>query len=151
MATSQPSNYPTSGTVTTLEELNLFLNAVGGFHDGIIKEMHWVNRDFIDSNLAMRPYTFSLATILVQRQWKEPSAVLIVFDRMHSLTLDTNDFVFDSDCEFSEDLLILNIQQSTFKFKSMSYEFKSEWMGIDVRLGSESSPSVKLLRAAEGG
>lgn len=146
MDSSLSNMYPSSGKVTTLEELNNFLNAVGGFHDGIIKEIHWVNRDYVGSNLCMRPYTYSLATILVQRQWKNPSAVLITFDRLHSCSLDTNDFVFGSDCNQSDVWLVLNIELSTFKFNSFTYEFKSDWMGEEVRLGSEESPATLASR-----
>lgn len=129
--------------MTTLEELQSFLKTVGSFHDGIIKEVHWINRDYVAESLSMRAYQLADASMLVQRQWAEPSAVEIQFESVWKMHLDTVNFVFDSSAgtEMSSatlgdarSLLVLNIEYSSVAFEKMRWRDASDWMGPDVRL-----------------
>ena len=132
-------------SVTTVDELEAFLRVVGGFHDGIIKEVHWVNRDSIAENLMMTPYTLSDARMLVQRQWREPSAVEIVFESIWRLKLETVGFVFsttagteESSVELgpSRQLLTLDFENAEVAFERMKWRDASDWMGPDLRFGT---------------
>ena len=132
-------------SVTTLDELEAFLRVVGGFHDGIIKEVHWVNRDWVGENLRMAPYKLADARMLVQRQWREPSAVEIVFESIWRLKLDTVSFVFSTTAGTEESstmlgpsrpLLTLEIEDTEVAFERMKWRDASDWMGADLRFGS---------------
>ena len=130
--------------VTSIAELNEFLSVVGGFHDGILKEVHWRNRDWIDEDLTMRPNSLADARMLVQRQWRSPSAVELMFENVWRMRLDTVGFVFDSEGkeEMSSDLgeprrlLVLQIENSEIAFERMKWRDASEWMGPDSRFAT---------------
>src|SRR5437867_68914 len=66
---------PTFAEIRTEEELNSFLNAVGRFHDGVIHEIHLLNSSYVAADLAMSWDSRLDLRVLVQRQWKNPSAV----------------------------------------------------------------------------
>lgn len=130
-------------TVSTLEELEAFLNHVGHFHDGVLKEVHWVNQDFVNEALCLLPEQLATARLLVQRQWKDPSAVEIVLKRVWSLKLDTVAFIFDSMASTEPtppgepplQLLRLDLEASVMTFERMYWRDASEMMGADVRFG----------------
>jgi len=129
--------------VRTLDELDAFLNVVGGFHDGIIKEVHWVNNDHICEDLSMLPYQRARVRMLVQRQRKNPSAVELVFEDVWRMRLDTLSFIFDSDLAAEEPpkgfgadglpLLVLKMESSEVVFAQMRWRDASEWMGTELR------------------
>jgi hypothetical protein len=79
--------------VSTVAELDQFLVRVGSFHDGILKEVHWVNRDFIEVKLGMHAGRLSDAHVLVQRQYEDPSAVVLLLENVWGLGLDAVDFI----------------------------------------------------------
>lgn len=130
--------------VSTLGELDAFLDHVGGFHDGILKEIHWINGDHVGASSSMLTYKLSSARLLVQRQWKSPSAVEIVLDRVWTVTLDTSAWIYDSVARTERsssflgeprDLLVLDLDGSTFSFERMRWRDASEWMGPEPRFG----------------
>src|SRR4029078_2351127 len=92
-------------SVTTLSQLEEFLAKVGKFHDGVVKEVHWINGDHVDEELSMRPYQPAHARVLVQRQFKDPSAVELRFYDLGWMRLDARDFVFDSAAKTQDDYL----------------------------------------------
>ena len=130
--------------VTTLAELQAFLLAVGNFHDGIIKEVHWINRDYVADTLSMSPYQLSDARVVVQRQWRDPPAVEMVFERVWSFGLDTVIFVFGSAAgtELSstelgpaQPVLVLEMEATRIAFERMRWRDASDWMGPTARFG----------------
>ena len=132
----QMYEYPHAGEVSTLHELDAFLARVGSFHDGVVKEIHWVNGDCVDERLDLKTQQHSCARLLVQRQWDDPSAVEIKLYGVGWMHVDARECVIESGCKASkEGLLLLEIERSEFAFKRMSYRFESSWMGDSVRLG----------------
>lgn len=130
--------------ISTLEELEAFLMKVGNFHDGIVKEVHWVNRDFVNKSLSMMPYQLAQVRMLVQRQWAEPSAVEMRFENVWRVQLDTVDFVFGSEASVemssrtlgqARSLLVLKMENSEIAFERMRWRDASEWMGPEARFG----------------
>ena len=120
---------------------------VGYFHDGIIKEIHWVNRDFVNFNLGMKPYKLAEARILVQRQWRDPSAVEMTFTDVWRLNLDTVELIFESAARMEQSsssvgkprqLLVLTMEDSEIAFSKMRWRDASDWMGETVRFQSPS-------------
>ncbi|RYG45825.1 hypothetical protein EON79_11675 [bacterium] len=135
--------------VSSLEDLERFLDRVVSFHDGIVKEVHWVNRDHIDASLAMSPYRLADARMLVQRQGGDPSAVELYFERIWRCDLNTVDFIFESKAATvtsvdslgpTISLLRLDLESTTLAFERMFWRETSDWMGSDVRFGPFTSP-----------
>lgn len=123
------------GEISTLAQLDAFLDQVGGFHDGVIKEMHWINNDFVSDDLHLMPSQGSTARLLIQRQFDDPSAVEMELQGIKSIFLDTREFVDDSAAITEGGLLVLAIEDSRFIFEQMTYRFVSEWMGEALRFG----------------
>lgn len=128
--------------VTTLEQLNDFLDTVGGFHDGIIKEIHWVNNDYVSPELRMRCYQFASARMLVQRQKERPSAVEIQFENIEGLHIDTVQLATASSARSesrtmpyatARNLLTLQIEQTEIVFEKLRWRDASDWMGPELR------------------
>lgn len=135
--------------ITTLAELEAFLNVVGGFHDGLVKEVHWMNQDDVRADLSMSDDGRSDARILVQRQWSDPSAVEIVFERVWNLTLEAVGFVSDSSATMEPRpvgfdgpplLLALDMDGNKVVFERMRWRDASDWMGSGFRFGDFDVP-----------
>src|SRR6187551_2491956 len=124
------------GEVETLPQLEAFLTFVGGFHDGIIKELHWVNNDHVGTDLSMLPDRGANARILVQRQYLETQAVEIVLRSVQWIRLDTRAFIFGADLAQEHGFLKLILEDSEFVFERMSYRLMPDWMGETVRFGN---------------
>ena len=97
----------------------------------------------------MLPGQLSDARVLIQRQWKSPSAVEIVFEKVWSLELDTIAFIFGSSARIEpssahlgspQALLVLQMEGSKVAFERMFWRDASEWMGSEPRFGSFASP-----------
>src|ERR1044072_9013728 len=135
--------------VSDLKQLNQFLDVVNGFHDGVLKEIHWVNGDHVSESLSLLPCRLSNARMLVQRQANQPSAVEIYFQNIWSITLDTVDFIFESTAEHESPktlldkqlhLLRLNLEGSRIVFERLYWRDASDFMGYDVRFGPFTAP-----------
>ncbi|MCW5941655.1 MAG: hypothetical protein KIS66_05455 [Fimbriimonadaceae bacterium] len=137
--------------VRTYDELEAFLRVVGGFHDGVLKEVHWVNRDHVSASLAMVPYRLADARVLGQRQWANPSAVEIYFEGVWRLSLDTVDFIFGTTAGTAESsaqigpprpLLTLDLESSHIAFERMFWRDASGWIDAEPRFGPFEPPTV---------
>ncbi|RYG32003.1 hypothetical protein EON81_21655 [bacterium] len=131
-------------TVSTREELDDFLTVVGSFHDGILKEIHWVNRQFVDASLSMQAYRLSDVRMLVQRQWADLSAVEMRFEGVWKFTVDSVGWIDGAIArtELSSamlgpprELLVLDFEDSVISFESMKWRDASEWIGVPSRFG----------------
>lgn len=127
------------------------LQAVGGFHDGVLKEVHWVNRDYVDESLNLLPCQLAHARMLVQRQRREFSAVEIYFENVWSLVLDTADFIYGSTAgeELSpphsgqrRPLLRLDLEASRITFERLFWRDASDLMGAEPRFGPFAMPDA---------
>lgn len=137
------------GLITTVEDLDAFLDRVMGFHDGIIKELHLLNHAYVGPELNMLDTQSATARLLVQRQWKDPSAVELTLYGVTRIHVHTDGWVDDSEAFFEDALLRLNIEGSEFVFQSAAYRDASPWMGPHARFGAQlppSPPSPEVIR-----
>lgn len=128
--------------VRTLSELDDFLCCFGHAHDGILKEVHWVNNDFVHADLTMSPYRLANLRMLVQRQVANLSAVEFKLFNVWEVHLDTTSFIFEGSARLDVSnevlgvpraLLRLEFDASWFTFETMEWRDASEWMGDEVR------------------
>lgn len=75
--------------VKTQEDADVLLNVFGGFHDACIREAHLATGYWVSENLHMAVAAGLDNTIqfLVQRQFKNPSAVVLCFEEVTRFNL----------------------------------------------------------------
>jgi len=139
--------------INTQEDIDQFMNMFGYFHDGCIKELRYESGAYVGNDLAMYPINSKRnVSVIFQRQFKNPSAVELVFEGVEHLNLQpVNDeytteilgahmciedvlYVwFDSDY-FSQDYTDL------YKLSDVTWikAHKVKWRAADEYLGGES-------------
>ncbi len=61
-------------------DINDFMNKFGYFHDGCIKEVHYISGAYVSEDLSMMPINDKrILKVVFQRQWKDLSAIEIEF------------------------------------------------------------------------
>lgn len=139
----------------TEEDIADLLKTFMGFHDGVLKEIHLWNGYFVSEELRMGSGNGVLnATVLFQREWKNPSAIEIQFDdvqRMNIVGIQPNEWymIFDSTL-FCRDGLFYwadidgwkasnpDSERTTWiAAKGIKWRDRSEWMGEDLRYGAK--------------
>lgn len=63
--------------VRTQEEMDALLSRLAGFHDSMAKELHLVNRGWIDEDRSMTMTHRFDARLLIQSQWEVPGVELL--------------------------------------------------------------------------
>ena len=67
------------------EDCENLLDLFGGFQDGCVRELHAWTGHYVDQEFSMAcDPTFNLR-MLVQRQWRDPSAIELVFGEVESI------------------------------------------------------------------
>ncbi len=131
------------------KDIQNFMDKVGFFHDGCIKEMRYYSGAYVDDNLAMYPINDKrILNIIIQRQFEELSMIELQFVGLKYLKLfPTNedytceildsklyikdDFIHWCDCgEFSED--DFEDYEGTLVCAS-----RLRWRAIESRMGKE--------------
>jgi hypothetical protein len=122
------------GTITNHAELNEFLERVGYFHDGVIREIHWVNDAYVNSDYSMLMSESPAARILIQTQWEYAPAVELSLFNVILIHLDVAEFVYAARANAEGEMLCLDIQDSQFLFESAQWRIV-DWMGDEIRFG----------------
>ena len=66
--------------ISTAEDISNLMCLFGGFHDSCIKEIRYVSGAFVNSDLSMNPINnMRIVDIVVQRQYKNPTAIVMRF------------------------------------------------------------------------
>ena len=126
----------------------------GGFHDGCLREVHIRAGNSVDSDLMMRcrDYRDTHARLLIQRQWKDPSAIELLFEQVvtfHLLPSPENcDSIIYTAALFRREDTFYWADTSDWRpdsadrdkatwiaAKKLSWRDVSEWMGADLRYG----------------
>src|SRR5580704_1157240 len=84
--------------ITTQSDIGNLLNVFGGFHDGCLREAHVWTEHYVNSDLNMK-CTGDLDTrirLLIQRQFKEPSAIELFFEQVITFHLQSSAENYDS-------------------------------------------------------
>ena len=92
--------------VTSQDDLNMFMNQFGGFHDSCIKELKYISGAFVCKDLSMHPINSErVVKIIFQRQYDNPSVIEIEFGGVVKLSL----FPMNEDytCEITGATMIL--------------------------------------------
>ncbi len=139
-------------------DIDQLLNAFGGFHDGCIREAHIWTEHYVLPDLRMS-CTGDLDTrvrLLVQRQFKAPSAIELLFEQVITLHLHPSPENYDSiilsaamlheDNTFywadSVDWSPASSRRDEFTWiaaKKVSWRDASDWMGPDLHYGARDS------------
>ncbi len=146
--------------VSNQANLDELTDIFGEFHDACLKEMHLWTDTWVEPNLSMSVGTgWSYhARLLFQRQWKDPSAIEIIFDEIRSVHIALSPPNYD-DIIFSATLLLKdgvffwaeagnwqpddpNCNDITWIAASqMKWRDVSGWMGEDLRYGPHETPT----------
>ena len=75
--------------IKTQAEADELMNLFGDFHDGCLKEAHLTTDCWVDHDLSMSPGIGPDNSIrmLIQRQWANPAAVELLFEKLHRFHL----------------------------------------------------------------
>jgi hypothetical protein len=131
------------GSIANAADLENFVQIVQSFHDGIIKEIHWVNSQHVGEDFSMWVEGLPSARVLVQTQWADPGAVELTLFNVRKMYLDTEQFVFDSQSSTVDDYLRLDIQDSYFEFESATYR-SVDWLGETIRYSeTNANPAIE--------
>jgi len=66
-----------------------FMELYGFFHDSCIKEIKYISGMYVDNKLSMYPLNSKRdLSIIFQRQWKDPSTIEVIFEKIESLHLN---------------------------------------------------------------
>ena len=87
------------------QELNKFMDDIYGFHDSCLKELKYISGAYVEKNLSMRPINEKRTlSVIIQRQFKNPSVIELQFEELKYLKLFPND---EYTCEILDATMIL--------------------------------------------
>lgn len=78
--------------IETQEDIDKLMNDYGYFHDGCIKELKYISGGYVDENLSMSPInSLRNLSIIFHRQYKNPSAIEMIFEGIQKMNLEPSD------------------------------------------------------------
>ncbi|WP_133259654.1 hypothetical protein [Pseudochryseolinea flava] len=78
------------------KDIETLLDLYGHFHDGCLREVHIVTRESITKELSMTFDGHLTATLLFQRQYKNPTVIELRFDNVEKLNFNPPASQFNS-------------------------------------------------------
>ncbi len=150
---SEDSNSPKWHRVKSEDDIEYLLKTFGGFHDSCLREIYIWTEQSVNEGMSMSclSYLDVRMRALFQRQWKNPSAIELLFEQVIGMNLisapenysaeildawltQTDDIFRWSDSPAGVD------EESTwFEAKVLWWREASEWMGPELRYGKISS------------
>lgn len=92
--------------IKSKEDLNDFMNTMCGFHDSCLKEMKYISGAYVNEELSMLPVNNKrVLSVIIQRQFENPSAVELQFVGLKYLKLFPKDENYT--CEILDATMIL--------------------------------------------
>lgn len=80
------------------EDLNSFMDAMYGFHDSCVKEIKYISGAYVEETLSMFPINNRrILSVIIQRQFKNPSVIEMQFMGLKYLRLFPNDENYTSE------------------------------------------------------
>ena len=74
--------------INSENDINDLLKTFGGFHDGVLREMHLWNDYYVGEDLSMNSGDGMLnAKVLFQRQWEKPSTIEMLFLGVNNINI----------------------------------------------------------------
>ena len=130
------------------------LASIAGFHDSMAKEIHIMNRGYVDQEHAMSMTHQFDAQILIQSQWS-PFAIELVFLKVLEINIsdctdywDASGSIEHITAPIEKDLVRMSFDSSlVISAEQMFYRVRSEWLGKEAFLKTE-VPSTEALAAS---
>ncbi len=146
--------------VTNQEEMDAFLEWIGFFHDGVLKEFHAVNHASVKQSLMMSILASWNMRMLLQRQFRNPSAVEIIFCQVQSFSTSAPESVDIYEGAGTvviqktdeQRVISLDIDGNKISCYQLFYRDASEWMGSESRFGEEiiAKPNLPIHQIGDG-
>lgn len=87
-------------------DLKNFMDAMYGFHDSCIKEIKYISGAYVNEKLSMSPVNSQrILSVIIQRQFEDPSAIEMQFAGLKYLNLFPNDENYT--CEILDATMII--------------------------------------------
>lgn len=74
--------------ITDDKDIETLLQLYGNFHDGCLREIHIVTKESVDKGLSMSFDGTLTATLLFQRQYKNPTVIELRFDMVRQFNFN---------------------------------------------------------------
>jgi hypothetical protein len=131
--------------LSSVADCNQLLNKFGEFHDSCLREMHLWTEHFVDDNLSMSVSAGldSRAKLLFQRQFREPSAIELLFEEIVELRIEATEENYDSIILDADVQLIDGLYQFDadgivrIASRRLSWRDASQWMGSTLHYGGQ--------------
>ena len=140
--------------LTSQADLDQLTLTFGDFHDGCLREVHIWTESFVDTEMRMSVASDldTRVRLLIQRQWRDPSAIELLFEEVTTLHLRPSQQNYDSiimcalmllrdgDFYWAEDAdwSLESPKRDDVTWiaaKKVSWRDVSEWMGPDLHYG----------------
>ncbi len=131
--------------ITTQAGMDQLLERVAGFHDSMTKEVHLVNRGWVDPDRSMAMCHRFDVRLLIQSQCR-PSAIELLFTGVGQLVTGSpgeywgGSGVVEHVTELVEQTVIrINLDGGEFEIESerLFYRDRPDWLGQSSRFGTE--------------
>ncbi len=133
------------------------MQRLGNFHDGCVRELHWVTSHYVSADLRMHFDGSAALRMVVQRQFSNPSAIELCFAELVGLKVSPPspncDAIIFGAAFFLRDGVLYWAEDSAWKPESPDrhdctwiaarrawWRDASEWMGPDLRYRCDSGP-----------
>ena len=129
-------------TIHSAVDVENFVSQVPTFHDGVLREMAFLNSTFVQPNLSMTGFGLPTLRILIQTQWAESSAVELVLEGVLLINLEFfiltegDNIIYDSKLTWAEGHLELELDGNRIHALSARWIKRLDWMGDEARFTS---------------
>ncbi len=144
-------------TVRSEPDVEKLMNEFGEFHDGCLREVHIWTGHYVDEDLSMvcASELDTQVRMLIQRQFRNPSAIELLFEQVTAFHLSPSpqnydSIIFTATLKFKEDGSIYwadnygeeqDDDVTWVTAKVLSWRPVSEWMGKQLRYGPSGTGS----------
>ena len=128
-------------------DLKNFMDAMYGFHDSCIKEIKYISGAYVNEKLSMSPVNSQrILSVIIQRQFENPSVVEMQFVWLKYLKLFPNDenytceildatMIFKEDCIYWCDCGGLSVKDVESYTGTTICASKVRWRAVDEYIG----------------
>ena len=144
--------------VKTASDVEDVLTRFGGFHDSCLREIHLWTEHYVADNLSMScpGHLDTHARLLFQRQFRNPSAIELVFHQVVGLCVvpspeNYDSIIFDASLTLKDGVFRWTDgedQGTWIAARELWWREASEWMGSELRYGAGTPPPASGQEAA---
>ena len=129
------------------KDLDSFMNIMCGFHDSCVKEIKYISGAYVNEKLSMSPVNSQrILSVIIQRQFENPSVVEMQFVGLKYLKLFPNDenytceildatMIFKEDCIYWCDCGGLSVKDVESYTGTTICASKVRWRAVDEYIG----------------